>query len=257
MHVPNDDRRLPGRQLSQISHLGNTEEGAVSSIETHHGKGADALFSVLWKAGDRAWLPYHEISYLEAMTQYLKAQGVNSISQLPWQILDETSLPIACIHPHARNIARCLAKDTISWAGGYEKWLNGKHPDWVRVKTFKPCASGQTSVRDSHSSKRRYAAYRGRVSNLLPPVPALASSSRDASSLHEENSRLKHMIDELKQSANERPRKLPKHKNRVLDNRAGNEVLTNRKGNALDLAVSKDMAMGTNIYLVIAYLFWL
>jgi hypothetical protein len=62
------------------------------------------------------------------------------------------------------------------------------------------------------------------------------------------------MIDELKQSANERPCKLLKHKNRVLDNRAGNEVLTNRKGNTNDLAVSEDMAMGTNIYLVIAFL---
>ena len=71
LHVPSDDRRFPGRQLKQLSTFGNNEEWAVAEIATHHGKGADALFEVVWKAGDRAWLPYQEISHLEAMSQYL------------------------------------------------------------------------------------------------------------------------------------------------------------------------------------------
>ncbi|KIM76330.1 hypothetical protein PILCRDRAFT_36651, partial [Piloderma croceum F 1598] len=76
IHVPNDDRRFPGS-------LGNAEEWAVLHIESHHGKGVDALFEIVWKAGDRAWLPYHEVAHLEAMSQYLEAQGVNSIGSLP------------------------------------------------------------------------------------------------------------------------------------------------------------------------------
>src|ERR1700683_670192 len=86
IHVPNDDRRFPGREVGQISSLGNAEEWAVLNIESHHGKGTDALFEIVWKAGDRAWLPYHEIAHLEAMTQYLEAQGVNSIGGLPRKV---------------------------------------------------------------------------------------------------------------------------------------------------------------------------
>jgi len=66
----NDDRRFPGRQVSQLASLGKMEEWAISNIESHHGKGLEALFDVVWKAGDCAWLPYYEISHLEALTQY-------------------------------------------------------------------------------------------------------------------------------------------------------------------------------------------
>ena len=82
IHVPND-RRFPGRQMSQITALGNLEEWAVSSVKTHHGKGAGALFELTWKTGDHAWLPYHEVSHLEALNQYLESQGVSKISELP------------------------------------------------------------------------------------------------------------------------------------------------------------------------------
>lgn len=75
IHVPNDDRRFPGRQLNQIISLGKTEEWAVEKIRTHHGKGASSLFEVTWKSGDRTWLPLHEISHLEALTQYLDVRA--------------------------------------------------------------------------------------------------------------------------------------------------------------------------------------
>jgi len=114
IHVPNDDRRFPGRQLSQIDGLGKTEEWAVSSINTHHGKGTDALFELTWKLGDRAWLPYHEISHLEALTQYLEAQGVTKISQLPRRIAKDNNLPIGGISPANHTVLRELVSDVIN-----------------------------------------------------------------------------------------------------------------------------------------------
>ena len=112
--MPNDDRRFPGRQLSQIAGLGKTEEWAVSSINTHHGKGADALFELMWKSGDRTWLPYHEISHLEALTQYFKAQGVSNISQLPRHIAKDNSLPIGRISAANHTVLRELVSDVIN-----------------------------------------------------------------------------------------------------------------------------------------------
>jgi hypothetical protein len=100
LHMPSDNRRLPGRQLKQLSTLGNNKEWAVAEIAPHHGKGADALFEVVWKAGDHAWLPYQEISHLEAMTQYLEVQGAKTtISQLPKHISNWPDLLIALIQP--------------------------------------------------------------------------------------------------------------------------------------------------------------
>ncbi|EPQ54388.1 hypothetical protein GLOTRDRAFT_22381, partial [Gloeophyllum trabeum ATCC 11539] len=53
IHVPNDDRRFPGRQLAQLTGLGDEpKEWAVEQILSHSGKGSDALFQVRWKSGD-------------------------------------------------------------------------------------------------------------------------------------------------------------------------------------------------------------
>ncbi|KAG2756544.1 hypothetical protein P692DRAFT_201671073, partial [Suillus brevipes Sb2] len=53
LHVPNDDRRFPGRQIEQVSDLGRLEEWSVSRITDHHGQGANALFEVEYSTGDR------------------------------------------------------------------------------------------------------------------------------------------------------------------------------------------------------------
>ncbi|KAF9233757.1 hypothetical protein BU15DRAFT_29872, partial [Melanogaster broomeanus] len=82
IHVPNDDRRFPGRQLPQIIGLGKMEEYSVDKIVNHHGKGRDSMFEVLYTTGDQIWLPYVEVSKLEALTQYLEAQDVISINDL-------------------------------------------------------------------------------------------------------------------------------------------------------------------------------
>ncbi|TDL15613.1 hypothetical protein BD410DRAFT_689985, partial [Rickenella mellea] len=79
IHVPNDDRRFPGRQLHQILGFGEKPtEWEVDKIIAHSGKGPSAIFHVLWKSGDKTWLPYVEVKHLDAVTQYLEAMGVQS-----------------------------------------------------------------------------------------------------------------------------------------------------------------------------------
>jgi hypothetical protein len=121
IHIPNDDRRFPGRQMGQLSSLGNAEEWAVAGIATHHGKGTGALFEVTWKAGDKAWLPYQEISHLEALTQYLEAQGVDSIEKLPRRISAEPGLPLSYIDLRYRETWENKFENTL------ERGLGSSH----------------------------------------------------------------------------------------------------------------------------------
>lgn len=97
IHIPNDDRRFPGRQMDQIRSLGNVEEWAVAEIDEHHGQGANALFHLVWKSGDSAWVPLDQVSRLEALTAYLEAQGVAKPKDLPKQISRSDSVPLASI----------------------------------------------------------------------------------------------------------------------------------------------------------------
>ncbi|EPQ49882.1 hypothetical protein GLOTRDRAFT_51447, partial [Gloeophyllum trabeum ATCC 11539] len=53
IHLPNDDRRFPGRQLHQLPGFGeNPKEWAVDRILSHSGKGRATLFELQWKTGD-------------------------------------------------------------------------------------------------------------------------------------------------------------------------------------------------------------
>ncbi|KAG2743902.1 hypothetical protein P692DRAFT_201666272, partial [Suillus brevipes Sb2] len=82
LHVPNDDRRFPGRQLKQISDIGVPEEWSVSRISDHSGQGTDSSFKVEYTTGEHVWLPYHVTSRLEALGQYLESLGVPGIKHL-------------------------------------------------------------------------------------------------------------------------------------------------------------------------------
>ena len=84
--VPNDDRRFPGRDPVQVLQLTDdleTDQWPVDRIVDHAGHGNTALFQVLWKAGDKTWLPYIEVRHLSAFDAYLDACGVTSVAQLP------------------------------------------------------------------------------------------------------------------------------------------------------------------------------
>lgn len=97
IHVPNDNCRFPGRQMHQISSMGNSEEWAIDKIETHHGKGCDTFFKVIWKAGDATWMPYDEVEELLALEQYPEALGVDEVSHLPKNLSTEAEIPVAAI----------------------------------------------------------------------------------------------------------------------------------------------------------------
>jgi hypothetical protein len=84
LHIPNNDRRFPGRLMAQV--LGFNEEvseWAVDRILSHSGKGHNALFELLWKSGDTTWEECHVIKDLEALEVYCEALGVTVPSSLP------------------------------------------------------------------------------------------------------------------------------------------------------------------------------
>lgn len=83
-HVPNDDRRFPGRLPVQIPGFGKRpEEWIVDSIVTHNGKGSNSEFLIVWKAGDKTWATYKEVAHLIALERYCELMGVRHPSDLP------------------------------------------------------------------------------------------------------------------------------------------------------------------------------
>ncbi|KAG6851573.1 hypothetical protein C0991_008013 [Blastosporella zonata] len=84
IHIPNDDRLFPGRSEVQMLDLEDGKhEWAVDKIITHSGSRKSAVFEVLWKTGDKSWLPYTQIGHLRAVEEYLEACGAKTISDLP------------------------------------------------------------------------------------------------------------------------------------------------------------------------------
>ena len=82
-HVPNDDRRFPGRLPIQIPGFGEKpDEWIVDSIISHHGKGLGSEFQILWKAGDKSWATYKEVAHLNALDWYCELMGVKSAAEL-------------------------------------------------------------------------------------------------------------------------------------------------------------------------------
>jgi hypothetical protein len=83
-HVPNDDRRFPGRLPIQIPGFGERpEEWIVDGIVAHHGKGLGSDFLIQWKAGDKSWATYREVAHLNALDRYCELLGVDTASELP------------------------------------------------------------------------------------------------------------------------------------------------------------------------------
>ncbi|KAJ7656513.1 hypothetical protein DFH06DRAFT_1328787 [Mycena polygramma] len=86
IHSPNDDRRFPGRLECQlgISLDDETNEWAVDRIVSHYGRRTKALFEILWKSGDKSWMPYDQAKKLQALPEYLEAAGVADIKELSY-----------------------------------------------------------------------------------------------------------------------------------------------------------------------------
>jgi hypothetical protein len=84
IHVPNDDRLFPGRMDTQVLTTDDAgEEWTVDKILSHHGSRMNAVFEILWKSGDVTWLPYYQITHLQALAEYLDLIGVSKIHRLP------------------------------------------------------------------------------------------------------------------------------------------------------------------------------
>ncbi|KIM61076.1 hypothetical protein SCLCIDRAFT_123020, partial [Scleroderma citrinum Foug A] len=94
IHIPNDDRRFPGRQLQQLIGLGKVEELSVKCITDHHGKGNDLLFLVEYSNKDTIWLPHHEVSHLEVFSQYLEALNIMTTNDLLHHSSPSQDLPL-------------------------------------------------------------------------------------------------------------------------------------------------------------------
>jgi hypothetical protein len=86
IHVPNDDRRFPGRLECQlgISLDDETNEWAVDRVVNHYGRRSTALFEILWKSGDRSWMPYAQAKRLQALDEYFEAIGISDVKDLPY-----------------------------------------------------------------------------------------------------------------------------------------------------------------------------
>jgi hypothetical protein len=83
IHHPNDDRLFPGHLDAQISHDVDPEgEWAVESILSHYGSQENVLFEIKWKSGDITWMPYFQITGLQALVSYFEVLGISSISEL-------------------------------------------------------------------------------------------------------------------------------------------------------------------------------
>jgi hypothetical protein len=83
IHVPNDDRLFPGRLDTQLGNADGTEgEWAMDRIIGHAGSKIDATFEIRWKTGDVTWMPYYQVSHLNALQQYFELLGIANISHL-------------------------------------------------------------------------------------------------------------------------------------------------------------------------------
>ena len=62
---------------------GSDGEWAVERIRSHAESKTDAVFEVQWTSGDVTWLPYYQITHLQALTDYFDLLGISQVSQLP------------------------------------------------------------------------------------------------------------------------------------------------------------------------------
>jgi hypothetical protein len=99
------------------------EEYSVDKIVNHHGKGRDSMFEVLYTTGDQIWLPYVEVSRLEALMQYLEAQNVTSINDLPKRVSRDQELPIFAIS--RSDIKRC--QDGLQFLDNFGRNFSQSH----------------------------------------------------------------------------------------------------------------------------------
>uniref|UniRef100_A0A0W0F7U9 Putative polyprotein n=1 Tax=Moniliophthora roreri TaxID=221103 RepID=A0A0W0F7U9_MONRR len=82
-HVPNDDRRFPGRLPSQLGETPEAEgQWKIEKVISHTGNRDSANFKVRWSSGDKTWLSYSELNELPCLNEYFDLLGISSIAEL-------------------------------------------------------------------------------------------------------------------------------------------------------------------------------
>ncbi|KAJ7690537.1 hypothetical protein B0H17DRAFT_589372 [Mycena rosella] len=77
---------FPGRLKCQLglSLEDETNEWAVDRIVNHYGRRSTALFEILWKSGDRSWMPHDQAKRLQELPEYQETLGVSDVKDLPY-----------------------------------------------------------------------------------------------------------------------------------------------------------------------------
>lgn len=143
-HVPNDDRRFPGRMPSQIPGFGRKpDEWVVESVIGHQGKGVNSEFLIRWKAGDQTWAPYREVAHLMALERYCELMGVGD----PCDLLAK--------RPMDRK------EDVLSWSGvrvlvaGYKNGQEGSLVSLIPQMTHTQSLENTLTACASYAQKWR------------------------------------------------------------------------------------------------------
>jgi hypothetical protein len=143
-HVPNDNRLFPGRLDMQLGNMDAKGEWAVDAIEMHADAKENAVFLVKWKSGDKTWLPYYQITHLNALTEYFELQGIKRIEYL-------------------RKGTRCPPKDDIQNYIGALHFFQGcnykRSPSQTRRSSIFP---------NSHSSSKHHVLSHQQLAPRIP-----------------------------------------------------------------------------------------
>jgi hypothetical protein len=175
-HIPNDDRLFPGRLDTQLGNADGTDgEWAVDSIITHVGVRRDANFQILWKSGDKTWLPYDHVSHLNALLGYFELLGIEKIADLP------------------EGSGQPLQDDPQTYIGGLDLPRASRykeHTSFVRPRPFPPFqplnshhrqhknVQPNTPLQQSATSRRSH--HRMCQPFIFPHEPVNQPKSRDA-----------------------------------------------------------------------------
>ena len=81
IHKPNDDQLFPGWLDEQIVEP-EISEWTAECIVAHCGVKTNAMFEVLWKAGNKSWMNYNQVKELNLLLPYLELLGYKRIEEL-------------------------------------------------------------------------------------------------------------------------------------------------------------------------------
>ncbi|KAG1731043.1 hypothetical protein EDD22DRAFT_960617 [Suillus occidentalis] len=60
----------------------SNENGPVDKMLSHQGTQMDMDFELLWKSGDRTWLPYSQVEHLDTLRDYFNLISIATIGEL-------------------------------------------------------------------------------------------------------------------------------------------------------------------------------